>query len=82
MVLVHSHRVLGHQPQGSNTREPPVPFWRSCEGDFHTFALYYGLQELSVKASALPLMRKGAKTTLFSLFIAASFQAPVPLWIS
>ncbi len=34
-------------------------FWPSSERDFHEFAMYYGLPELSVKASAWRLMQEG-----------------------
>ena len=34
-------------------------FWPSSERDFHEFAMYYGLPEISVKASAWPLMHHG-----------------------
>eukprot|EP00798_Chlamydomonas_sp_ICE-L_P000444 gene444-1844_t len=36
-------------------------FWTSCERDFHEFAMYYKLPEVSVKASCWKLMDEDAK---------------------
>jgi hypothetical protein len=40
-------------------------YWKSSEREFHEFAMYYGLQELSVKAAAWNLMRRGKEPSTF-----------------
>lgn len=53
-MLIHSfvwHRLPQMGPSGL--------FYPSSERDFHEFGVYYGLSELSVKAAAWNLMRKG-----------------------
>ena len=53
MILIHAFRWM--------RVETGIPglWWPGCEGQFHEFAMYYGLQELSVKAAAWNLMRTG-----------------------
>ncbi|KAG1666906.1 hypothetical protein FOA52_005966 [Chlamydomonas sp. UWO 241] len=54
VVMIHAfawHRVAG----------PSGLYWPSSERDFHEFAMYYGIPEISVKASAWRLMHASAK---------------------
>lgn len=52
MILLHSF-VWFH------VGSPSGLYWTSSERDFHEFAEYYGLPELSVKAAAWRLMQAG-----------------------
>ncbi len=53
MILIHSYIWFRFDP------DPPGTYWKGNERDFHDLALYYGLQELSVKAAGWNLMRAG-----------------------
>ncbi len=57
VVLLHSFKWLqGAGLDGDYTRA-------SSERDFHEFAKYYGLPEISVKAAAWNLMRTGERSS-------------------
>ena len=47
---------------------PSGVFWIGNERDFHEFALYYGLPELSVKAAAWRLMHAGKGVAILYIF--------------
>ena len=52
-MLIHSYKWFDvvHNEHGN--------YYHSSEAQFHDFALFYGLQEISVKAAAWRLMNKG-----------------------
>ena len=51
MILIHAYKWFHHENVGN--------YYSSSESQFHDFAMYYGLPELSVKAAAWNLMRTG-----------------------
>ena len=51
MILIHAYKWFHHENVGN--------YYSSSESQFHDFAMYYGLPELSVKAAAWNLMNAG-----------------------
>ena len=51
MILIHAYKWFHHENVGN--------YYSSSESQFHNFAMYYGLPELSVKAAAWNLMNAG-----------------------
>ena len=51
VILIHAYKWFHHENVGN--------YYSSSESQFHDFAMYYGLPELSVKAAAWNLMRTG-----------------------
>ncbi len=72
MVLIHSYAWF-------RLFEPNGTYWVNCEREFHEFATFYGLPEISVKAAAWDLMRTGVERRGSVLSAFAEHSNPIQI---